>query len=208
MSIAPRSPIPKLADLDVHLTTARCKLRPLRDDDVDDLWPTVSDPAFSKWMSWSAHVDRDETLEFIRAQRRGFANGTDLVWAIEHEGRAAGCIGFGGIRWEMRAWRVDRAELGYWLTPALTKQGLMTEAALAVLGFGFDTLGLHKITVGCIAENVASRRVIEKCGFRHVGRAEDDVWRDGQWWAHLRYEMTAPEFADTTSTRRFIRGSQ
>ena len=194
MSIAPRSPIPKLAELDVHLTTARCKLRPFRDDDVEDLWPTVSDPAFSKWMSWSAHVDRDETLAFIRAQRQGLASGTDLVWAIEHDGHAVGCIGLNGIRWVMRALRIDRAELGYWLTPALAKQGLMTEAALAVLGFAFDTVGLHKITVGCIAENVASRRVIEKCGFRHVGRAEDDVWRDGQWWAHLRYEMTAPEF--------------
>ena len=54
----------------------------------------------------------------------------------------------------MRAWRVDRAELGYWLAPALWSQGLMTEAAhRGGDASAFETLGLHKITVGCFAEN-------------------------------------------------------
>ncbi len=200
------SPIPKLAELDVTITTPRCRLRLFRDGDVDDLWPTVSDPAFPKWTSWSAHVDRNETLEFIRAQREAFAAGTDLVWAIEHDGHAVGCIALNGIRWAVRAVRLDRADLGYWMTPALAKQGLMTEAAHAVMTFAFETLKLHKLTVGCIAENAASQRVIEKCGFRFLCRAEEDVWRDGRWWAQLRYELTAGEFADTTSTLRFSRG--
>jgi RimJ/RimL family protein N-acetyltransferase len=47
--------------------------------------------------------------------------------------------------------------------------------------------------------------VIEKSGFRYVGRLEDDVWRDGRWHAHLRYELTASEWADASRTLRFTR---
>jgi len=71
--------------------------------------------------------------------------------------------------------------------------------------YGFETIGLHKIVVTCIAENVASRRVIEKAAFRWVGRAEDDVWRDGKWHAHLLYELTAPEWPDVHTTLRVPR---
>jgi ribosomal-protein-alanine N-acetyltransferase len=73
------------------------------------------------------------------------------------------------------------------------------------MGFGFDRVGLHKVTIGCFAENTASRRVIEKCGFRFIGRREDDVYRDGRWHAHLRYEMLSSEWSDTTNALRFTR---
>ncbi len=63
----------------------------------------------------------------------------------------------------------------------------------------FRTISLHKVTVGCISENVASRRVIEKLRLRYVGRLEDDVWRDGQWLSHLRYELTAASGPTSTT---------
>lgn len=193
MQTPPRDPIPTLAGLDVEIRTGRVTLRPLRDSDVEELWPWVSDPAFPHNMAWSAHVDRGETSAFIAAMRDALTDGTGMTWAIEHRGRACGCIGLEGITWRMRAWRVDRAELGYWLAPPLWGQGLMTEAALAVVRFGFNTVGLHKITVNCLAGNAASRRVIEKAGFRYVGRCEQDVWRDDKWHARLFYEQMNPE---------------
>lgn len=202
----PRATIPKLSDIDVVLTTPRLKLRPIRDSDVDDLWPYVSDPQFPKMMSWTAHTDKAQTRAFIKTVTDDFAANRRCVWAIEYVGKAWGTIGLDDLTWEMRAWRVDRAELGYWLAPPMWKQGLMTEAALAVMRFSFETLGLHKLTIGCFAENAASRRVIEKCGFRYVGRHEDDVWRDGAWHSGLRFEMLANEWNDLhTSTLRFSR---
>jgi [ribosomal protein S5]-alanine N-acetyltransferase len=202
----PRETIPKLSDVEVVLTTPRLKLRPLRDSDVEDLWPYVSDPQFPKMMSWAAHTDKEQTRAFIKAVNDGFVAGTDCVWGIEYVGKVWGTIGLDGITWEMRAWRVDRAEVGFWLAPPMWKQGLMTEAALAVMRFAFEVLGLHKLTIGCFAENAASRRVIEKCGFRYIGRHEDDVWRDGAWHSGLRFEMLASEWNDLhTSTLRFSR---
>ena len=50
-SAPPRAVIPRLDELDFTLTTARLRLRPFRDGDVDELWPYVSDPETSRMMS-------------------------------------------------------------------------------------------------------------------------------------------------------------
>jgi RimJ/RimL family protein N-acetyltransferase len=194
-SAPPRPDVPLLSGLDLVLRTKRLVLRPLVEADADSLWPYVSDPELPRHMSWTAHTARHETLDFVRSRIEALAAGTELTLAIVHEGRVHGCIGLHGITWELRAWRVDRGELGYWLGPPLRGRGLVTEAARALVDFGFGTLGMHKIMVGCVEENEGSRRVIEKLGFRFVGRLVDDVWRDGRWWTHLHYELLAAEWA-------------
>jgi ribosomal-protein-alanine N-acetyltransferase len=204
-SAPPRPDVPRLTELPLVIDTPRLRLRPLLESDVDDLWPHVSDDRLTPYMSWSAHRDREETAGFLRGAIALREQGTDMIWAIEHEGRASGCVGLHAIRFAFRAWRVDRAELGYWIAMPLWGQGLMTEAATAATRWGFETLGLHKVTVGCIEDNVASRRVIEKIGFRYLGKQEDDVWRAGRWWPHLRFELLASEWADSARTLRFAR---
>jgi ribosomal-protein-alanine N-acetyltransferase len=201
----PRTPIPRLAELDLVLATARLRLRPLEDRDVDDLWPLVSDPDLPRLMTWAAHTDRGQTLAHIASTRDALARGTGATWAIEADGRVVGTIALIDIRFAYAALRVDRAELGYWIAPALRGAGLVTEAAQAVVRCGFEAIGLHKIQVRCVEENAASRRVIEKLGFRMVGRHEDDVWRDGRWWTMLGYELTAAEWGDVSTTLRVKR---
>ena len=187
------------------ITLPRVTLRPWRLEDADDIWPYVSEPDFPKMMSWAAHRDRSETVAFIQSRIDALAAGTSATWAIEHEGHAAGAIGLDGIRWHFAAWRIDRAEIGYWLAPPLWGRGIMTEAATAVTRWGFETLGLHKITIGCVEGNLASRRIIEKIGYRFLAVLEEDFWRDGRWQAHRRYELTAAEWADSARTLRFSR---
>jgi ribosomal-protein-alanine N-acetyltransferase len=201
----PRARIPRLDELDLVLVTARLRLRGFEDRDVDDLWPLVSDPELPRMMSWTAHTERSQTAGFISWTREAFARSSDATWAIELDGRVVGCISLDDIQFSLRALRVDRAELGYWIAPALWGQGLVTEAAQAVVRCGFETIGLHKIRVRCFAENAGSRRVIEKLGFRLIGRLEDDIWRDGRWWSMLRYELTAGEWSDVSTTMRVTR---
>jgi [ribosomal protein S5]-alanine N-acetyltransferase len=199
-SAPPRAVIPRLSELTLTIETARLRLRPFIEADADAIWPVVSRPEFPKFMSWAAHKDRAETLGFVRGQIAKVAQNDGVGWAIEHEGKVVGCIAFDDIEWEMRALRVDRTELGYWIAPEVWGKGLMTEAATAVVRCGFETIGLHKITTQCFVTNPASRRVIEKVGFRFVGRAEDDIWRDGKWTTHLLYELTSPEWPDVHTT--------
>jgi RimJ/RimL family protein N-acetyltransferase len=201
----PPPSIPQLAELDLVLETPRLRLRPFTEADVDDIWPVVSNPDFPKMMSWAAHTNRSETVGFVRAVTKGLEQNAGVVWAIEHEQRVIGSVGLDAMVFAMRALRIDRAELGFWLAPEHWNKGFMTEAADAVMRYAFHTIGLHKVTVGCISENVASRRVIEKLGFRYVGRLEDDVWRDGKWHSLLRYELTAAEWPDAQETMRNLR---
>jgi [ribosomal protein S5]-alanine N-acetyltransferase len=66
----------------------------------------------------------------------------------------------------LRVSRVHRhAELGYWLGAAAWGGGIATEAAGALVAWGFTALRLHRVHVRVLADNPASRRVVEKLGF-------------------------------------------
>lgn len=206
-SAPPRSEIPTLADLPLVIASPRLTLRPHDEGDAERFFPYVSDPDVARYVTWGAHTSVDQTREWLRAGRELVAKGTDVIWTIEHEGAPIGCVGLHGITWTLRAVRFDKAEMGYWIAKPFWGKGLMTDAATLAARWGFETLGLHKITIGCFEPNIGSRRVIEKIGFRFLCRYEDDVWRDGRWFAHLRYELLASEWADTTRTLRFNRPS-
>jgi ribosomal-protein-alanine N-acetyltransferase len=190
----PFDPIPRLSELDLTIRTPRLVLRPIAPGDVDALWPHVSNPEVPRFMSWNTHRDRGETMAYVDHCAKTLAENAGIVWAVLVDGAAAGTVGLQGLTWQFRAWRVDRAELGYWLAPPCWNRGLGHEAAAAATRFGFEVLGLHKITVGCIADNHASRRVIEKMGFRPVGERREHMFRFGRWWDHLDYELTVGEW--------------
>jgi RimJ/RimL family protein N-acetyltransferase len=77
---------------------------------------------------------------------------------------------------ELRADRDDqRGELGYWIGTPYQRQGYATEAALALLQFGFESWQLHRVTARCFARNLASQRVLRKIGMTHEGRLRQHV---------------------------------
>jgi ribosomal-protein-alanine N-acetyltransferase len=204
-SAPPRTQPPVLAELPRVMESPRLRLRDLDERDAEAYFPMTADPVVSQHLTWAPHKSIDETREWLRMAAGWIAEGTDIAWAIEHEGAPVGCIGLHGITWSVAAVKHDNAALGYWLGPAHWGKGLMTEAVALVLRWGFETLGLHKINVSCVDENPGSRRVIEKSGFRFLCRAEEDVWREGRWFGHLRYELLASEWADSTRTLQFRR---
>lgn len=177
------------------LRTQRLVLRPVAPGDEAALWPFVSQPDFPRFMNWNAHRDHEETATLVAELARARESGTDFTFVIEHEGTLVGMIGLHGITRVHRAWRVDRAEMGFWIGPPHQNRGFVTEAARAVLRHGFEELALHKITIGCISDNASSRRVIEKLGFRPVGVQRHHMFRFGRWWDHLSYEMCVDEHA-------------
>jgi RimJ/RimL family protein N-acetyltransferase len=189
-----------LAALDPVLRTPRLVLAPLEAADSGELWSFVSDPDLPRFMMWEAHRDRSETEAFIARTVAGRAEGHQVAWGIREDGQLRGTIGLHDITANLAVWRVDRAELGYWIAPAHHGRGLATEAGAAVLRFAFASVGLHKVTVGCISENVGSRRVIEKLGFRFVGERPDHMFRHDRWWGHLYYEMLCSEWLGPART--------
>jgi [ribosomal protein S5]-alanine N-acetyltransferase len=206
MSSPAPGPVPTLSALPLEIATARLRLRPVAETDVEALWPFVSDPALPRQMIWEAHRDRAETLRFLERQRDELVGGTGVTWAIEHEGSVIGLIALSNITWQLLALRIDRAELGYWLGPPSWGRGLASEAARAATKWGFEALGLHKITIGCAEANARSRRVIEKLGFRFLALAQEDFWRDGRWQDVGRYELTAAEWSERAQVSSLLQG--
>ncbi|WP_412746166.1 GNAT family N-acetyltransferase [Krasilnikovia sp. MM14-A1004] len=76
---------------------------------------------------------------------------------------------------------------GYVLARPWWGQGLATEAAEAMLGLGFDRLGLHKISATCDPGNLASGRVLTKIGMRREGHLHDHLYVRGSWRDRLLF---------------------
>ncbi len=84
--------------------------------------------------------------------------------------------------------------LGYWMGREHAGQGLMTEAVGMIVPFVFETLGLHRIHAAFLPDNAASRRVLEKNGFKEEGFAENYLQIDGKWCDHVLFGLTRERY--------------
>src|SRR5260370_12253859 len=141
------------------LTTERLVLRPLQADDVDLLWPHISDPEISKYMAWEAHTERSQTVDFVSNEMTRCAEGRGTTWAILKDEALCGIISLIGWVRSHRALTYNKAELAYWLGRKYQRQGIMTEAGRRVLRFAFHELKLHKIFVSHFFLNKASEQL-------------------------------------------------
>lgn len=72
-----------------------------------------------------------------------------------------------------------RAELGYWLGVPFWGNGYCTEAASAIIRYGFEVLDLHKIMARHMFHNAASGRVMQKVGMQYEALLRDEILKDG-----------------------------
>ena len=111
---------------------------------------------------------------WIAGQQDAWESGADATFAVtlREDGVLIGAI---ALRIERDH---ERAELGYWIGVPYWGQGYATEAARAVLSFGFDQLGLNRVFARHMSSNPASGRVMEKIGMRFEGelRRHERKW--------------------------------
>jgi RimJ/RimL family protein N-acetyltransferase len=96
-------------------------------------------------------------------------------------------IGNCGIRLESAEAR--QADIGYELDQNYWGQGYATEAARAVVEYGFSQLRVHRVWASCVADNLGSAHVLEKLGMRLEGRLRDNEYFKGRWWDTLVYAI-------------------
>jgi len=178
----------------VHLPllTERLELRDFREGDVDFVHAWACDPEVVRFMGWGPNTV-EQTREFLQrkfAERTGEPRSAwDLAVINRSTDRLIGSVGL----------RLDdtrqQAALGYCYHQDAWGQGFATEAALVILRFGFEELGLHRIHASADARNGASVRVLDKIGMRQEGRLREHVlvrgeWRDSYLYAILQHEWT------------------
>jgi ribosomal-protein-alanine N-acetyltransferase len=113
--------------------------------------------------------------DWIGGHQAAFDKGEEVTWAItaRDNGPLMGAVG-------LRLSPVRRhAEMGYWLSVPDWNQGYMSEAARAVLDYGFGQLGLLRIYATHFARNPASGRVMQKAGMTYEGCLRQHVLRWG-----------------------------
>ncbi len=101
-------------------------------------------------------------------------------------------IGNAGIR--IKTAGGHEADIGYELDAQHWGRGYASEAARALVQFGFEQLRLHRISAHCLAENVASARVLEKLGMRLEGRLRDSEHFKGRYWDTLHFAILDNEW--------------
>ena len=124
---------------------------------------------------------------WISTHQAGFYEGRGVVFAIcQADGALIGAISLN------KSGLFNAAELGYWIGVAYWNRGYCTEAAKAVVEYGFDILRYHKISARHFVDNLSSGRVMEKIGMRREGLLQDDVMKDGRYITVELYGIVNP----------------
>ena len=174
------------------LDTARFLLRPFTLADADDVTRIVSDRELAATTLNIPHpYEPGMAAAWIATHADGLHRQSPVVFAVT---RRDGDELVGAIGLSLEA-EHHRAELGYWVARAAWGQGVCTEAARAVLQYGFGVLGLERIFAHHFAGNPASGRVMQKLGMRHEGtlRGHIEKWgrrEDVECYGILREEFS------------------
>ena len=160
------------------ITTERLVLRRMAVGDCYDMYEYASNAEVTRFLTWSPHPDLEYTKEYLQYIVNHYKLGDFYDWAVvlKQENKMIGTCGF--TRFHMQH---DCGEIGYVINPSYRGQGLACEAVWAVMAFGFERLGLHRIEAKYIDGNEASRRVMEKAGMTFEGVRREEMLIKGRY---------------------------
>jgi [ribosomal protein S5]-alanine N-acetyltransferase len=168
------------------LTTQRLVLRGPELSDAPEVLLFRGDPEVQRFNDEPLR-DEAEAATFIEFLREETAADQRRHWAIVYEGTVVGLIG-------LHTWQQHhrRAELGYDIARSYWGRGIATEAARAVIDYGFGAMALHRIQAHTIVDNHRSVRLLERLGFQREGTLrefsleDDGAYHDSAVYGLLR----------------------
>jgi RimJ/RimL family protein N-acetyltransferase len=177
--------------------TERLLLRPFEEGDLQALHVMQSDEEVVRWL-YNDVRSLDEVRPVL-ARKMGAVS-----IASEGDGISAAVVlrETGELVADVSLWMISeghqQGELGFVVHPAHQRKGYATEAARALLEFGFTRMGLHRIIGRLEARNVGSARVLEKLGMRREAHLVENEWVKREWQSELVYAVLAREWAAQT----------
>ena len=160
------------------LTTDRLVLRKVTKADAEDMFEYSRLDKVTEYLRWYSHPDISHTRRHLSMVEREYRIGCFYDWGIVERatGKLIGTCGFTSLDTNNMC-----GEIGYVISPAYANLGLATEAVGRVLKFGFEVLGLNRIEGRFMAENSASRRVMEKNGMIFEGIKRESLLVKGKF---------------------------
>ena len=196
------------------LETSRLRLRPMTSNDVAAAAAIRAQPEVYAYLSHGALTPAQlEARLRLRMARTNLANDTErevqlVVEALGEDDDAAVVIGDCGFK-VARAWTqndapTDRlvARIHYAMSPLVAGRGLGTELVGALVAHLFGEPHVHRIQADVFADNVASRTVLERNGFRQEGYFVDDGIIDGKFVDACLYSLLRREWEGVQAAGR------
>ena len=176
----------------MKLETERLILRDFVKEDWQRVLEYQSDPLYLRYYEWTERTP-EAVQEFVG-------------WFLDHQTQKLRIkfqlaillkssnllIGNCGIRMDKA--NALEADVGYELDPKYWNRGYATEAAHAIVDFGFSRFRFHRVWSWCVADNLGSAHVLEKLGMRREGRLRENEYYRGRWWDTLMYGVLANEW--------------
>lgn len=162
-----------------EIITERLLLRKMKDADAPEIQFLRSDDTVMKYIDREKTKTAEEAVAFIQKVNENIDKNESVMWAIslkDNPDKLIGNIGF---------WRIInkhyRSEIGYMLHPDFWGKGIMKEALLAAINFGFNSMKLHSIEAHINPDNTASGMLLEKAGFVREAYFKEDFFFRGKF---------------------------
>ncbi len=173
----------------VSILTARLSLRLPEHRDFRE-WAKLrheSKAFLSPWEPiWAAdHLSRASFTNRVYWSQRAVKNGNAVPLFVFHKeaGQLVGAITLDNIR----RGPSQVGTIGYWVGQQYARQGFMSEAIIAMVAHAFGALDLSRVESACLPDNLASRGLLEKAGFKYEGVAQSYIQINGRWRNHVLY---------------------
>lgn len=171
------------------LTSENVVLRKFETGDIERFVDAIreSENSVGSWLPWwKTNYDREDAALWFRCCDEKIAAGSafDIGIFDKKTGLLLGSVAINGIDAANRI-----GSLGYWVRESQQGNGYCTEAVRRISEFGFGDLGLSRLEIVVLVDNIASRRVAEKCGARLECIAENRIMYQGQPSAAAVYSL-------------------
>jgi ribosomal-protein-alanine N-acetyltransferase len=168
----------------MHMTTKRLLIRDFMPEDWSAVHSYASDPDVAKYMIWGPN-NEEETKGFINSaiEMKQQEPRVDFECAVilqETDQLIGGC----GLRKERMI-----GEIGYCFNPLYWRMGYASEAASALIDYGFKELGIHRIFATCRPDNIGSANVMKKVGMQYEGHLREHMWHKNKWHDSYLYSI-------------------
>lgn len=179
----------------IYLETERLILRDYREDDFDEYFRLKTDEKTMYYLQdiqlfskEEADEDFQMVLEDMKKLDRKFYF---LHMELKESHEQVGSVGY-TVTDNTPAGKLVHA--GYFTYPKFWGNGYTTEALKKALEFAFTEHDVYRVTTGCLAENVGSERVMQKCGLIKEAEHVDYEWHDGKMKTRLEYRLLKQEW--------------
>lgn len=181
----------------IYLETARLILRDYREEDEEAYYRLKSDPKTMYYLQdiqlHSKEESKNDFSEVLHDQKRDHRKFYFFHIELKDTHQQVGSIGYTVDNFTPVGKLVG---MGYFTYPSFWGQGYTSEALKRVLMFAFLENQVYRVSTGCLAENVGSMKVMEKCGMIREAEHIDYEWHDGKMKTRLEYRLLKKEWEE------------